>query len=413
MAIGNKNRKKNLEEEEDALMQGLASALLTTANRNSVISAQLSKILPNPLNGRIGQSELVEKLPELVKAIASSGKKDEVPNYEDLLQLVPSTPALSNSAQRLFDNCVSLANSIISTGGYTDSPPKVMPVNAEGFHLVKTGHRRYFAYCLAEPVTNINVIDILLDKSTNGSDQLIQTIERLTENTSREDNSLAEYINEVAAIFRIAESRSESIVKSKLAKQIGMERTKLGRIIEIVECGAANDAVVINKLHELRIADVTAVNILFKQPKELWLELVDELHKVGPVQFRAKYRAGTNAVDEVTPTIAPEDTKDVISGSTVQAATSEGTQKGEAPPQIQPLVKEVVSPDQESIKPVEPTKNDPAGRSKIPAQKNNIQEAGASRLLELVADVDKTLVDNLQGSAYEKVMQIIERLGRE
>lgn len=416
MALGNKNRKKNIEEEEDTLMQGIASALLTTANRDSVISAKLTNIMPNPLNGRIGQGELVENLKDLVNAISSSGSKDEVPNYEDLVKLVPDTPKLSLSAQRLYDNCASLANSIISTGGYSESPPKVMPVNTDGYHVVKTGHRRYFAYCFAEPITKIGVIDILLDKSSSGYDQLSQTIERLTENTSREDNSLAEYINEVAAIIKISQNRSEPINKSKLAKQIGMERTKLGRIIEIAECGAANDTQVISRLHELQIADVTAANILFKQPKNEWLELVDELNNIGPVQFRSKYRPGGDSnhiprSESVKPVGNNVDLKS--DKNKPDTNTPEALSKGSIDPSADdPGVR--LTQEKEKATPTT-TKKKSAVLDQVlvsAPEKMDSREIGASKLLEMVAKVNAEILEGVEGNSFEKVLEIIERLGR-
>lgn len=403
MTFGKKNRKKNMEEEEDNLVMGIQSALASSANRDSVISAFLNKIVPNPDNGRIGQKGLLKALPGLIAAIAESQVK-EVPTYEELVNLVPSTPKLHAVEIGLYDNCAVLANTYISNGGYSDSPPKVMPANADGYYTIKTGHRRYIAYLLAEPITKIHIIDILLDKSEKGSDVLIQTVGRLTENTGRVDNTLAEYILELAAVIQIAESRSEPIVKAKLARMIGMERTKLGRIVEIVESGAAEDIEAIYKLHEYGIGDVTAVHLLFKQDRSLWVHLVDELHSIGPVNFRAKYRDYAKPEVKKLPDNVPEHDQSAPPETPV-TTTDQGLIKSVA------KVEEVTPTYVESEnKPEKPEKVKPALK---PAEHTeNVRLVGAQRLIEIVEQINPDLVADLQGTAEEKIALLIEKLGK-
>jgi|TARA_R100000900_G_scaffold116559_5_gene91458 hypothetical protein len=281
-----KPTKKQLSEaqnrESDELFNTIGQVANATQHRDAIVTATLASIEPNPNNGRLGQQELMSAMPLIVEKISSLGA-DDVPSFNELgITLGPAAAAL-------YENCAELANTYIAASGYADTPPKVLPADNRGVHRTKTGHRRYIAYLLAQPITKIDRIDVILDKSREAGDELFQTISEITENTSRENNTLAEELLQIKRVLLHLGARKEKINKAKLSRQTGLERSKLSRLVDIVEAGGADDEDRLLKIHEAGIEDVTALSLVFKAEQGAWDALIEELGSIGPTSFRAKH----------------------------------------------------------------------------------------------------------------------------
>lgn len=309
MAIGgsNKSRKELIEDEGDELLAGVQAALHVTSHHDSIIAVKLSKIKLDDSNGRFGQVELMSKIDlivDCIKEYLSVSEEKIVPDWSALSD-VSKVPELSISATMLYNSCAKLANTYLQNEGRADTPPKVCAANAEGIHLTKTGHRRTIAYTLAEPITGVNVIDVILDKSTSANDQLYQSIGRITENTAREDNTLAEQIVSISRVLDLLQQKGESVNKAKLAQATAIERTKLGRIIEVITSGLSKSESLIKSIHENGIEDIKSLSLIAKQSSDQWTILVEQLIANGSAWFRNQFKDGAPIETVQAPMVAP------------------------------------------------------------------------------------------------------------
>jgi len=280
-------------EETENLIEGFGNYMGSMDKRDGYISAPLVSLIPSVKNGRIGQAQLLEALPVivgLIQSLVAEGKTSIPPVIE--LADSPDFPKLQQSALMLLGSCIDLANSFIENGGYADTPPKVYPA-VDGKHAMKIGHRRYIAYCLAQPITGVTTIDVIIDKGSNTqSDDFGQAVGRIAENSAREDNSVAELIYSFKEVYDLSLSRTGQRPNiTHLARATNIERTQLSRIIDMVENGAGDDIELLNKIHESKIEDIVSLNLLFQQPTEQWNEAFNQLVALGASEFREKYRS--------------------------------------------------------------------------------------------------------------------------
>lgn len=374
--------RRRTEDEESELMDNLGNSVMAATRRDSLIGAKLDSLVPNPLNHRFGQPNLLENLESLQSAItrlkAAEGI-DHVPTLQELETKGETFPTLTPAGRALYENCAELANTFLENNGHADTPIKVFPAQA-GAHRVKTGHRRYIAYQLVHPITGVEVIDVLVDKGVNaGADEISATISGITENTAREGNTLAEYLFALQPIVKASKKRDgKGPNKAKLSRQTGIERTSLGRMIDIIEKGAADDEQVLLSLHDHRIEDITSAQILFSKPRAEWLSLIDELASIGPTQFRAKHRELVAGEAKTLDNKAGEGASDP--SSTPKKAATKGEGKGTA--------------------------------SKTPAERIDRRNRGAKILMTYLSQNAKTLVDDLPagGTPYEQLEALLDRL---
>lgn len=418
---GAQARKDRISQEEDDLLSGVAAALNVSANRDSVISTLISNLKLDPLNGRIGQSELEEKLGLIVECIrqyVALTNDKSVPEYKTLMTKVPQAPVLSKSAQTLYETCATLANSFMPSGGYADTPPKVTPANSEGHHLVKTGHRRTIAYILAQPVTGVTKVDVLIDKSKSALESLYQKIGRIAENTARVDNTLAELILSFDRVVDSMQADKEEVNKSALAKATGIERTKLGRIIEVIQSGFAKEQDLIITLHDNKIEDAQSLCLLVRHPKEQWRVLLNELIANGSAWFRNAYRE-VPATDESTANENQQLTIPVgnpvsTSVTVVTAAEGQGTNSGDVDHSAAINANTATVRDQNPPPAQEKqiaNKQGPAPKTD-PAQAKGTKERGALKVLELLRAADSSLVISFESSAIETLDALLIQLGQ-
>lgn len=273
------------EREADNMFMSLGQVVSSTSHRDTIVTANLRSIRPDPKNGRLGQGELIGALAKITSQIKTLGS-ETVPNYAEIG--IPLSPA----GAALYESCAALANTYIPAGGYADTPPKVLPADEQGIYQTKTGHRRFIAYCLAEPITGINEIDVILDKSHKDGDNLSLIMGRITENTARENNSLAEELLQIKLVVDNLAAQGKSINKAKLARETGLERTRVSRLVEMVKAGAADNEERLLSIHAAKIEDAKALSYAFKAPPESWDALIQELSKIGPAAFRARYGSG-------------------------------------------------------------------------------------------------------------------------
>lgn len=408
-------RKDLIYKEEDDLLQGVAAALNVTANRDSVISTSLSKLKLDPSNGRLGQPELMEQLDSLVECIAlyvsTTGDKS-VPEYITLKSKIAHTPALSKSAQTLFDTCANLANSYLPNGGHADNPPKVTSLT-DGVHLVKTGNRRSIAYFLAQPITGVTTIDILIDKSKSSMDSLYQSIGRITENAARVDNTLAELILQFDYVLKLMEAGNKEINKKSLAQATGIERTKLGRIIEIIKCGFADEAALVLMLHDNKIEDSQSICLLVRQPKEQWHSLLIELISKGSAWFRSAYREVGNhdgGVQENKQVSTP-----VVDSSGVASSAGLDRQSSNVSNTNSENQKEngVSYTPPGSAQPKSTTINVKASAAKENSSSTkDAKERGAIKVLEILRASDQSLIISFENSGVETLEKLLIKLGQ-
>ncbi|MDQ2077408.1 hypothetical protein [Marinimicrobium sp. ABcell2] len=380
------SRKQMLEardRESDSMFSNLEQVLSSTVHRDTIVTAKLSKIRPDPDNGRLGQGELVNALPKITQKIKEQGA-ETVPSYADL------GITLSPAARSLYETCANLANTYIPNGGYADSPPKVLPVDAQGVHETKTGHRRYIAYCLAEPITGISEIDVILDKSNQADDDLYRTIGRITENTSRVNNTLAEELMEVRLVVNMLTARGESINKAKLARATGLERTRLSRLVDMVKAGAADDQERLLAIHTAQIEDVVALSVVFKAPQEQWDTLIRELAKSGPTAFRSKYMGSKKPAEAPVAPQAPADDQSV------------SLTHFDAPPATKTITTEPDEPGSEHFPPEQGAK--PSARPQVPTDEGRAASTPkAPRITEL------KLSEASHGVAIGKLFELLEK----
>lgn len=420
-------RRDLINQEEDDLLDGVAAALKVSANRDSVISTLITNLKLDPLNGRIGQEELTDKLGLIVECIGqyvALTNDKSVPDYKTLVSKVPQAPELSKSAKSLYETCATLANSFIPNGGYADTPPKVTPANSEGHHLVKTGHRRTIAYILAQPITNVSKIDVLIDKSKSAMESLYQKIGRIAENTARVDNTLAELMLSFDRVLDSMLANNEEVNKSSLAKATGIERTKLGRIIEVVQSGFAKDQDLIITLHDNKIEDAQSLCLLVRHPQEKWRSLLGELIANGSAWFRNAYREGrepddaqTNESQQATlPVVNPDShTAPVVTGPTRTVEVGQGRNPDDEDSggsannvNAAPLVNPHSSPP--------PEKQTTTKQGAVPKADAGLaksaKERGAMKILELLRSADSSLVITFEDSAVQTLEALIIRLGQ-
>jgi hypothetical protein len=421
MAIGgNKNRKDLIDGEGDALFAGVEAALKGTSNHDSVIAAHLSKVIFDPLNGRFGQTELVNNLEAIesciAKYIADTGE-DTVPDYDKLSASTPA-PTLSVSAKKLFNNCASLANTFIPNGGVADQPPKVTPANANGFHGLKTGHRRTIAYHLARPITGVTSIDILIDKSKSATETLYQQIGRIAENTSRVNNSLAEEIHMISMVLKLINESGNELNRVKLAQSTGIERTKLGKIVDVINSGFDQEVELITKLHESGTEDVKALSQLVKYPKAQWPELVQNLIEKGSSWFRNEHKelkvisspqdknsAGISpALLNIDTTVLGTGATNTGTGAVVKTESTPATK----PPPTSATPTEVKAPINTVAKNENTTHNEQENVSKPFV---NIRERGAKEILKLLNQIDTSIQINESESALDALERLISKYG--
>lgn len=280
-------------EETEHLIQGFGSYMGSMDKRDGYISAPLAALIPSVKNGRIGQAQLLESLPsivELIQSLVAEGKTS-IPSVNELA-VSAAFPKLKESSLMLLESCIDLANSFIENGGYADSPPKVYPA-VDGKHAMKIGHRRYIAYCLAQPITGVSSIDVIIDKGSNTQeDELGQAVGRIAENSAREDNSVAELIYSFKEVYDLSISRTgERPNITHLSRATNIERTQLSRIIDMVENGAGDDIELLNRIHESKIEDIVSLNLLFQQPADQWNDVFNQLVALGSSEFREKFRS--------------------------------------------------------------------------------------------------------------------------
>lgn len=347
------------EREADNIFKSLGQVVSSTSHRDTIVTAKLESIRPDPENGRLGQQSLISALPKITSQIKALGG-ETVPSYSELgIQLPPAAAAL-------YDNCAALANTYIPAGGYADTPPKVLPADEEGIYQTKTGHRRYIAYWLARPITGIGEIDVILDKSHKSGDDLPVVIGRITENTSRENNSLAEQLLYVKQVLARLAARGEPVNKAKLSRQTGMERTRLSRLVDMVTAGAAEDEERLLSIHAAKIEDATALSMVFRAPPEDWDALTRELSKIGPAEFRAKYGRGRGSEkaplrkesvampqapdDSPSPIVTPQPaSKPLHEASPPEAAAGQGNERPKAQPKISVSANASSSPSRRGV----------------------------------------------------------------
>lgn len=298
MTAGKAPTRKQIAEARDReaenMFTSLGQIISSTSHRDTIVSAKLTNIRPDPKNGRLGQGELIEALARIASQIKTLGSKI-VPSYAELG--IPLSPVAAD----LYESCAELANTYIPVGGYADTPPKVLPADEQGIYLIKTGHRRYIAYCLAEPITGINNIDVILDKSHKAGDNLSLILGRITENTARENNSLAEEILKIKILLDSLGAMGERVNKAKLARQTGVERTRLSSLVDMVQAGAAEDEERLIAIHTAKIEDTKALSFVFREDPESWDGLIHELAEIGPAAFRAKYESRKVGVNTKLP----------------------------------------------------------------------------------------------------------------
>lgn len=291
MKLGKGTRRELVNAEQDAVFASVVSSVGSSVNRDAVISSPLEALKLNEENSRFGQGEIIEQIQQLQEAIREyASLKDEklVPVYEDLASQIAGVPPLSRAAIELFDSCADLANSFIENGGFADQPPKVFPMDAEGIHSVKIGHRRVIAYNLAKPITGINVIDVLIDRSKTSGSQLTQTVQRIAENAARKGNTLAELLHSFNILRKKIDQDSLKTSVSKLSRSTGVERTKLTHIWEVVNSGFADNENLVRLVHDYKIEDAKSLVLVVKHPMEMWASELEKLNDVGSTAYRSK-----------------------------------------------------------------------------------------------------------------------------
>lgn len=286
-------RSRKTSEETENLIEGFGNYMGSMDKRDGFISARLTSLVPSAKNGRIGQSALLESLPIIIGIIKEQANKGEksIPELNDLM-IQPGFPKIPQASLMLLKSCIELANSFIENGGYADTPPKVYPA-VNGQHQMKIGHRRYISYLLAEPITGVSSIDVIIDKGSNTqNDQLGQGIGRTTENSARVPNSLAEQIYEMKGVYDLTLDKTGDRPNiTHLSRTTNIERTKLSRIIDMISNGAGDDIELLSRIHENEIEDAVSLALLFQQPRETWSDALDQLVALGPTEFREKYRS--------------------------------------------------------------------------------------------------------------------------
>lgn len=298
--------KRKTDDVESELLDSLSSSIVASTRRDSLIGAELDNLVPNPVNQRFGQKVLLESISDIqamIEEYCIQESAEYVPSIKELEffahQSKRAIPELPQAAKDLYNNCVELANTFIENQGHADTPIKVYPAQA-GSHLIKTGHRRYIAYQLARPLTGISMVDVLIDKShKSGGDVAKEAVSRITENTARVGNTLAENLYALKPIVEVSLKDTGKVPnKSKLSRQTGIERTQLGRMIDMIQQGAAEDHKILLALHDHNIEDVTSAQLLFSKPSDQWLDLIKELATVGAVKFRERVRNGSQHLNE-------------------------------------------------------------------------------------------------------------------
>lgn len=290
MKLGKGTRREQVNADQESVFAGVLNSVSSSVNRDAVISASLDILELNKINSRFGQSEILNNIGELQRAIADyNASKDEklVPTYSELAENISDVPTLSSAARDLFNSCAELANSFIENEGVADQPPKVFPLNENGKHDVKIGHRRIIAYNLAKPITGVSVIDVLIDRSKRSGNQSIQTMQRIAENAVRKSNTLAELLHAFSILKKQLDTVSEKISISQLARSTGVERTKLTRIWELLSKGVADDENLIQLIHDYQIEDVKSLAIVILHPKDEWISEINRLKALGPAQYRS------------------------------------------------------------------------------------------------------------------------------
>lgn len=425
---GGKSRKDLIQDEGDELLAGVQAALHVTSHHDSIIAVKLSKIKLDDSNGRFGQVELMSKIDVIVGCIReyiSVNEEKIVPEWSKLKEF-SKAPELSISAMMLYKSCANLANTYLENEGRADTPPKVCAANAEGIHLTKTGHRRTIAYHLAEPITGVNVIDVILDKSTSANDTLYQSIGRITENTARENNTLAELIVSISRILDLMQQRGEVVNKAKLAQATAIERTKLGRIIEVITSGLSKSESLITSIHENGIEDIKSLSLIAKQSSDQWTILVEKLIVNGSAWFRNQFKQGAANETAQAPLIAAvpviKTLPEVVQTQNQKVVPSDVSTFAEEPTALNKLSSQTpkIPPAANTNK---NTKNDNDSNktsitgSKQSGNSNNVvvdpKEAGAIKVLTMLKQLDNsiTLLENESG--LQTLEKLLVKLGEE
>ena len=273
-----------------ASVRGVSSALQAT--KDALVSVSLDDIRPDPKNYRFGPRYLdFESVYAVVRACAEQPDQDELPSAETLTLFAADNdldaPFLNDTGAEFYDSLVELAYAIRGSDNQPEQPIKLFPQDG-GAYLIKFGHRRYYALRLL----GVGSTEALIDRtSTSEIDALYIARSRLIENDSREDQTLAEDIVAMGDILvAYTEKHAAKPKAARLARELGMERTRVGRMMAICESGFAthDNGQLLERLHCSDIGDITSVALLVQEPSESWSRLLTLLEDVGPDRFRAR-----------------------------------------------------------------------------------------------------------------------------